>query len=212
MWVAATKIMDEKKIFPNHHTIRLPGYDYSQEGSYFITIVCHNRRCLFGNVTNKKMYLNNAGGLINECWKNIPELFSGTGLGNYVIMPNHIHAILNIDDRVCRDESRPPTRGGPTSRNEMVVSEASVPVNHNFIPLGEIIGAFKSLTTNEYIKHVKSDNWPRFNRYLWQDDYFEHIIRDEESLYKIQYYINTNPEEWEHDNENPYRTNVLKSN
>ena len=178
--------MDETKIFPNHHSIRLPGYDYSQEGSYFITIVCQDRRCLFGDVKDKSMYLDEAGRMINDWCQKMPELFPGVSLGSYVIMPNHVHFILNIDDRVYRDNVRPGTRPGPTA-----------------VTLGDIVGAFKSLTTTEYIKGVKTKNWQRFNKRLWQEDYWEHIIRAEEPLYKIEYYIKTNPEEWAHDEENP---------
>jgi REP element-mobilizing transposase RayT len=69
--------------------------------------------------------------------------------------------------------------------------------------LGEITGAFKSITTNEYIRSVKTKNWPPFNKHFWQRNYYEHIIRNDAELNKIRQYIITNPAMWEADEENP---------
>ena len=82
---------------PNiHHrkSIRLKGYDYTQAGLYFITICCQNRECLFGNIINGEMILNDAGNIANECWLAIPNHFPNVVLHEFVIMPNHIHGII----------------------------------------------------------------------------------------------------------------------
>src|ERR1700722_13511603 len=91
-----------------HHrkSIRLKGYDYSQNGLYFITICTYNRECLFGEIINKKMILNDAGKIANECWLKIPEHFPGAILHEHVIMPNHLHGIIELAGTVAaRDEN-----------------------------------------------------------------------------------------------------------
>src|SRR5471030_188022 len=81
-----------------HHrrSIRLKGYDYSQNGLYFITICTYNRECLFGEIIDKKMILNDAGKIANECWVKIPEHFPAAVLHEHVVMPNHVHGIIEL--------------------------------------------------------------------------------------------------------------------
>ena len=81
-----------------HHrkSIRLPGYDYSQAGGYYVTIVTHQRNCLFGEVVNGEMVLNDFGKIADECWRAIPDHFPVVELGAYVVMPNHVHGIIVI--------------------------------------------------------------------------------------------------------------------
>ena len=78
--------------------MRLPGYDYSQAGAYYVTIVTHQRDCLFGEIVNKEMILNDLGKIADECWRAIPEHFPNVELGAHVIMPNHAHGIIIITD------------------------------------------------------------------------------------------------------------------
>ncbi|MCF7878907.1 MAG: hypothetical protein K9L95_05535, partial [Candidatus Omnitrophica bacterium] len=77
-------------------SIRLMGYDYAQRGAYFITICVNNRKCLFGNVCDGEMILNECGKIIDKCWNQIPQYFPHVELDEYIIMPNHIHGIINI--------------------------------------------------------------------------------------------------------------------
>lgn len=81
-----------------HHrrSIGLKGYDYSRQGLYFITICCDKRRCLFGEITKGQMVLNEAGKFTNECWKEIPGHFPNAVLHEYIIMPNHVHGIIEL--------------------------------------------------------------------------------------------------------------------
>ncbi len=81
-----------------HHrrSVRLKGYDYASAGSYFITLCCQNRRHLFGHIENKEMVLNQFGQIVEEQWLALPERFPNVALGSFVIMPNHVHYIVDI--------------------------------------------------------------------------------------------------------------------
>ncbi len=81
-----------------HHrkSTRLKGYDYSQAGVYYVTIVTYQRDCLFGDVVNEEMILNKFGKIADECWRTIPEHFPNVELGAYAVMPNHVHGIVVI--------------------------------------------------------------------------------------------------------------------
>ncbi len=153
---------------PNiHHrkSIRLKGYDYSQAGLYFITICVQDRACLFGEISMGKMKLNDAGEMVETEWLKLPERFQNIELHEFVVMPNHFHAILQIV--------------APT-----VVIQKNI---------GEMMDAFKSITTVEYIRGVKKLGWGSFNGKLWQRDYYENIIRDEQAFQNISDYIANNP-------------------
>src|SRR5262245_20099154 len=80
----------------HRHSIRLKGYDYSQVGAYYVTIVAYQRDCLFGEIVNKEMVMNDFGKIADECWCAIPDHFPFVELGEYVIMPNHVHGIIVI--------------------------------------------------------------------------------------------------------------------
>ena len=172
-----------------HHrrSIRLKRYDYSQNGAYFVTICVQNREFLFGKIENGKMILNNAGKMIEKYWREIPEHYPNVILDVFVIMPNHMHGILIIDNvrvpLVGTHQKGQPQGIAPTRKNT----------------IGDIIGAFKSLTTNEYIRGVKNGKFPPFEKRIWQRNYHEHIIRNEQSLEKIQNYIIHNPQKWQDD-------------
>ncbi|MDM8001041.1 MAG: transposase, partial [Dehalococcoidia bacterium] len=84
-------------------SIRLKEYDYAQPGAYFVTICTHQRECLFGHVVNGEMHLNEAGGIAQRCWENIPTHFPSVELDAFVIMPNHIHGVIAITE-FCRGE------------------------------------------------------------------------------------------------------------
>jgi len=82
----------------NRHSIRLQGYDYTRPGVYFITIVAHDRKCLFGEIVNGDMRMNECGEMAQQCWLEIPNHFPQTQLDEYIIMPDHIHGIIIIND------------------------------------------------------------------------------------------------------------------
>ena len=170
---------------PNiHHrkSIRLKNYDYSQEGLYFITICTENRGKLFGEILNDNVGAdpcvcpvfkpNNAGEMIEKWLLELSNKFKNIKCDEYVIMPNHIHFIIEILNQ----------------QGEHIGS-----------PLPTIIQWFKTMTTNEYIKLVKQNKLPNFNKRVWQRNYYENIIRTEEIHLKVAEYIKNNPLKWEED-------------
>jgi REP element-mobilizing transposase RayT len=165
-------------------SIRLKNYDYSQEGFYFVTICVQDKKCLFGEIVDGVMVLNEAGRVIEGCWLELKYKFRNIDLDYFVIMPNHFHAILSVVEcgfvnADILDRQRATTRVAPT--------------------LGLVVGAFKSISTNEYIRGVKLQKFQQFNKNLWQRNYFERVIRDENELNLTREYITNNPLKWELD-------------
>lgn len=179
----------------NRGTIRLKGYDYSQLGLYFVTICTQNRECLFGDVFNEKMILNNIGNMIEKWWNKIPNKYSRVELDVCQIMPNHIHGVIQI---VGADPCVRPNDGSTRGSNGNGSTRGSTPTT-----VGTMIQWFKTMSTNEYIKNVHDKKWKPFDKRLWQRNYYEHIIRSENDLNKIREYIKTNPQMWERDRNNP---------
>ncbi len=175
-----------------HHrrSIRLKGYDYSQKGYYFVTICIQNRECLLGQSINNTIVLNDAGLMVQNIWKTLSEHYPGVGIDSYIIMPNHIHGIIIVGagPRAC-----------PCGVNTLQ-REAGMDTT---MKLSDIIHRFKSLTTNIYHKSVIQYNWPSFPGKLWQRNYYDHIIRNDQELNQIREYIINNPVKWELDKENP---------
>jgi len=192
---------------PNiHHrkSIRLKGYDYSQAGLYFITICVQDRKCLFGKIENDEMILNDAGKIADEQWGKLPERFTNMELDVFQIMPNHMHGIILLNDvgatlAVAHDDNAVGNGKRATAR---VAPTKTV---------GDIAGAYKSLVANECLEIFKQ-KWAGVNPQkwagaspaptmgkLWQRNYHEHIIRDEQSWQRISEYIINNPKNWKGD-------------
>lgn len=173
--------MRKKGKLPSRKKIRLQGYDYSQPGQYFITICTEKRICQFGKIITEQMILNDAGEMAQQIWENLPKRFSCVVLDDYQMMPNHIHGII-------------------------VINPSNVEISHkNRVNLFDIVGAFKSITTDLYIMGVGLYNWPRFPGKLWQAKFYDHIIRNDEELNRIREYIKNNPIQWAFDRENPFK-------
>ncbi len=202
------------KYNPNiHHrrSIRLKGYDYSQAGLYFVTIVCQNREHLFGNIKNCKMILNDAGIMINNEWLKLTERFKNVQLHKYITMPNHFHAILEIvspnNNASTQNENTvgatlvvdPNQKGQPQGIAPTETPTETPTEIQNKKTLGQMVGAFQSITTVEYIRGVKTKNWKPFDKKIWQRNYWEHIIRNENSYNTITEYIKNNPDNWDND-------------
>jgi putative transposase len=138
------------------------------------------------------MVLNGAGMMVEKWWNELPKKFIDIRLDEYVVMPNHMHGIIEIIDT---NKTRAPTRDAPTGNDE---SHVGVPLvgTLDYSHIGEIIGAFKSFTTNEYIQGVDRHNWPCFPRRLWQRNYWERIIRNDQELHDTRDYIRNNPAQW----------------
>jgi putative transposase len=185
---------------PNiHHrrSIRLKGYDYSQEGLYFITINTKDRECLLGKIINAEMVLNDAGKIANECWLEIPKHFPNVIMHEYIIMPNHVHGIIelirvdDIPDQIAKNVG---TRHVVSLHNR----DHNHGDNHNQfskpIPgsISVIIQQYKSSVTRFFNKNNVS-------HFSWQSRFYEHIIRNEKSHQQITDYTLTNPRNWQED-------------
>jgi REP element-mobilizing transposase RayT len=211
--------------------MRLKGYDYSQAGAYFVTICTQGRACLFGEVVDGEMRLNDAGRMVVAEWERLPALFPNVVLDAFVVMPNHIHGIVILTDPAddATDGATAigatisgATTGGATTRVAPTTArDDATPVGAGLVPapstpalstpaptLGDVIGAFKSRVTVEYIRGVKTFGWTPFDRRLWQRNYYEHIIRNEETLNCIRRYIAENPIRWAFDRENPFAVEI----
>ncbi len=207
----------------HRRSIRLKGYDYANCGAYFVTIVTQGRVCFFGDIVNNEMRLNDAGCVIERWWFELNKKFSMVETDEYVIMPNHFHGIVVISDvgadlrvgpvgkgthaGVPLQGTRPAwpiiRRGAPAPVLSTVEGCAPSGFASQHTPLPTVIQWFKTMTTNEYLRGVKTSGWAPFHGRLWQRNYYEHIIRDDESLNRIRQYIADNPNRWEFDPENP---------
>ncbi len=189
----------------HHHSIRLRGYNYSQAGAYFVTICTRNRQCLFGEIVDGVMQLNNVGEIVKSVWVGLPNHFPDIALDAFVVMPNHIHGIINRGE-ASADENRSTVSN--TKRANASPLQSSYPP-HGTYPgsLGAIVQNFKSVSTRK-INHLKKiPEMP-----VWQRNYYEHVIRNEKSLNSIRRYISENPQRWTYDEENPANTSAKKKN
>jgi len=188
-------------------SLRLKGYDYGVAGAYFVTICTQDRACLFGDVAAGAMRLNDAGQMVATLWDGIAARFSGVEIDQFVVMPNHLHGILVLPDG---DETGAAAKRATTERATTRVAPTNddpvgAPLVGARARLGDVVGAFKSRATTGYIGGVKANGWPAFRGRLWQRNYYEHIIRDEDALNRVRRYIDDNPAAWEFDDENPQK-------
>ncbi|MBL8077080.1 MAG: hypothetical protein JNM55_03885 [Anaerolineales bacterium] len=190
--------MSPSKFDPKKHhrrSIRLQGYDYSQAGAYYVTIVTYQRDCLFGKIENEEMLLSDFGAIANECWIAIPDHFPNVELGAYVVMPNHVHGIILI--RADESQSNPGMiddgrRGAALLRPY----EDQHKINVKPGSLGAIVRSFKSAVSYRINKEHNATG-------IWQRNYYEHIIRNETDLQNKTDYIEANPMLWDEDDNNP---------
>ena len=222
-----------KNVLPHRKPIRLKGYDYSQAGLYFITICCHNRECLFGeivaptvgaenfppvNESSQRMILNDAGKIADECWMAIPKHFPNVILHEHIVMPNHVHGIIElVNDTVGANNHSPENDNAANTVGENFPPHNDDVVNtmaKNISPLqspsktigsivrGYKIGVTKWFRTNVVgVQNVGVQNLEPLHepQPIWQRNYHEHIIRNEKSYQTISDYIVQNPEKWEQD-------------
>jgi REP element-mobilizing transposase RayT len=171
-------------------SLRLKSFDYSQIGAYFITICTRKRKSLFGCISDGEMRLSDMGSIVMEYWERLPHRFPCVSLDECIVMPNHLHGIIII---VGAQFIAPQNEN--LLRIHKVVNEGAI----NRAPtLGEIIRPFKAVTSRQIRVSVNQT-------FGWQRNYYEHVIRNEDSLNHIREYIRTNPTRWELDRENPKR-------
>jgi len=176
---------------PSRRSIRLKGYDYAQEGLYFITICVQDRLFLFGEVHDGAMQLNDAGRMVEQWYAELENKYPDKRCHEMVVMPNHFHCIIeNISVLSSDAHVGAPLRGRPMVERGRPRTGATIP---------DAVDWFKTMTTNAYIRGVRDNGWPRFNRKLWQRNYYENIIRTPDAYEKISNYIVNNPEKWKDD-------------
>ncbi|MCF8130334.1 MAG: transposase [Deltaproteobacteria bacterium] len=207
--------MRQKSPKSSRRSIRLPGYDYSQVGAYFITICTQNRECLFGDIMNLEMMLNDAGRMLETVWNELPKFYARVSTDAFQIMPNHIHGIIVITrasdkssvgagPRACPfvAQSRRDAQRG-TGQPQGVAPTGVKSGFERVLSLSDIVHRFKTMTTKRYSDGVKQHGWPSFPGKLWQRNYYEHIIRNENDMARIREYVINNPVQWDTDRENP---------
>jgi putative transposase len=194
---------NNKSNFQRRRSIRLQGYDYSQAGAYFITICAHNRECLFGEILGScsvgagftpappmsaRMELNEFGVIVRDEWIKSAAIRSEIELDEFVVMPNHFHGIVFLrrgDRLVAHNGDRPvaPTgrQPGPQTRS-----------------VGALMAGYKSAVTKRINENRRTSGMP-----VWQRNYYEHVIRNDEELNGIREYIMNNPLNWDLDENNP---------
>jgi putative transposase len=175
--------------------IRLRDYDYTQGGAYFITICTRNRECLWGKVVNGMVQLNETGRLVESVWLQTAKVRPDIELDAYVVMPNHFHAIFCIHKSL--GVPRATRRVAPTKNPAAAAGKTRRPTGPKPGSVGAVIAQFRSLVT----KRIK-DTRQYHGGLVWQRNYYEHVIRDEESLNRIREYITTNAQRWDLDREN----------
>lgn len=194
------------------HSIRLRGYDYAQEGAYFVTICIKERECLFGSIEKKKIILTDFGIKIEKSILLTPEKYPEIAIDKYIIMPNHIHLIIFILKQsqfqgkgmmnyTLKYNSKIDKKGliNQTPTNDLGL------MKNKKLNLGHIIRYFKARSTSIIRKNS--------NIYFqWQRNYYEHIIRNDIELKKYRQYIIDNPEKWDEDEENPNKIEIYNEN
>jgi len=179
-----TNTMESDPTTRHRRSLRLQGYDYRRVGACFITICARDRACLFGEVVGCEVRLNEVGAFVRACWEEIPAHFPNVHLDAFVIMPNHVHGIVWLVTPVGARHAVPLPRerfGRPLS--------GSIPT---------IVRSFKAAVTRRINGHRGTPGAS-----VWQRNYYEHLIRDDESLDCIREYIANNPRQWGIDRENP---------
>lgn len=172
---------------PRRRHLRLKEYDYRQTGAYFVTICTSQRACIFGKITDGRMELNDFGQIVLHCWQHLPDHFPKTTLDAFVIMPNHVHGIIFMTD----DYPVGARHASPLQQQQHTSPTSQRP------SLGTLVGSFKSASTRQIRTCAGLPDFP-----VWQRNYYEHIIRHDESLARIQEYIVNNPLSWHLDGEN----------
>ena len=169
----------------SRHSIRLKEYDYSQAGAYFITTCVCRRECLFGEIVNGKMELNGSGRIVVEEWTKTESIRKNVILDAFVVMPNHFHGILFFSDNAWAMQQQGTTR-----------LDSSTGLGSGSI--GSIMAQFKSIVTKR-INRCRNNT----DCGVWQRNYYERVIRNEDELSRAREYIVNNPLKWELDQENP---------
>ena len=198
---AATNHRDDARAAPvtrRRRPTRLPQFDYSQQGAYFVTICTRNRACLFGEVVDGEMQLSDVGEVAHAMWERIPTHAPLVETDAWIVMPNHVHGVIFIAG--SGTAGSPNTGASPTvgATHASPLQRPSGPLKRS---LGAIVGSYKSAVSRRINELRQSRGAP-----IWQRNYYEHVIRDDTALNHIRQYIMENPARWAEDPENPVRS------
>jgi putative transposase len=185
-----------------HHrrSIRLPGFDYARPGAYYVTIDVIRMRPLFGEIINGVMRLNELGKIVSDYWCGVPGHFPNVELDDFIIMPDHMHGIIILrDNRIPRrgevsspTVSAPAVSAPPAAPMDIAPTFTGDVSSSQRLPqktsLGRVVAYFKYGST-KYINAVRGSP----GDHVWQRDYYDHIIRDENDMSRIRKYIRNNP-------------------
>ncbi|SDM83287.1 REP element-mobilizing transposase RayT [Geoalkalibacter ferrihydriticus] len=191
----------------NRRSIRLRDFNYDDGGAYFVTACAWRRECLFGDVVDGLVRLNELGMVVRDCWTAIPQHFPHVELDEFIIMPNHIHGvfwIVNDNSPVGATHASPDLGSiNPAETGALTRATHASPLRRpgpKRRSVGAIVGSFKSAATKR-INAMRDDvGCP-----VWQRNYYEHVIRDERDLHAVRQYIADNPAKWELDTNHPAR-------
>ncbi|TMA89284.1 MAG: transposase [Deltaproteobacteria bacterium] len=176
--------MELGRVKIRRQSLRLKDYDYSGPGAYFVTICTRDRLPLFGDIVEGRMRLTEYGRIVSQEWEISATIRQELTLDAFVVMANHVHGVVIIKESNVGATGGSSIRPGPHQRS-----------------LGSFLSGFKSATTK------RINDLQRTSGLVWQRNYYEHVIRNEQSLHRIREYIATNPARWDFDRENPAATN-----
>jgi len=173
---------------PERKQLRLKKYDYTQEGAYYVTACTRNRECLFGDVRDGKMELNEYGKIVKKEWYKTGEIRKNIELDEFTVMPNHIHGVIIVAEEYNNmGTCNVPLRRAPQRNREKFGCSVSNSIS-------TIIKLFKASTTKQINQTRNTSKKP-----IWQRGFYEHVVRDEEDLNRIREYVIYNPMKWEED-------------
>jgi REP element-mobilizing transposase RayT len=201
--------MSNKQRILHRRSLRLKGYDYSQEGAYFVTICAHSKACLFGDVIGSEMKVNELGRKVQAVWDDLPVHYPHVATDAFEVMPNHVHGVIVIRAGGCEAAGYPPAhavgfnpdhaerRAGlkPDHAERRAGLKPAPTVQHG---LSEIIRGFKTFSARRINEFRETSGAT-----VWQRNYYDHIIRNDADYNRIAEYIANNPQRWAEDSLHP---------
>ncbi len=193
-----------RTVLPSRKPNRLAGFDYSQDGFYFITSSVQDMKCIFGEIIEGNMKCNLYGTIAEEQWAWLQSQYPYIVSHAFVVMPNHVHAIIEISASVPTGRDLSVHDLPVRSHRDLPVPRGdALPQHRKIKSLSELIGAYKTTVSKKI--HLSG-----FTEFRWKRSFHDHIIRDDESFVRIKNYIDTNPSNWKadelapHEQEAPY--------
>jgi len=200
---------DDKYRIESH---RLYGWDYSEDGVYFITLVIHNRELILGEIKNQKILFSEFGKIVREEWLNSFKIREELILDEFVIMPNHLHGLIILKKQRTISDADAETHGRASlpGNQKRTFSRQYEPTKSEFKrkpkSVSSFVAGFKTVTTKRIDDLIDAEGLgvPKYNAQnkLWQANFHDHIVRNEKEYWKIKYYIKNNPKNWEDDEYN----------